>query len=130
MAAGQALRNLAIAAPPALALNAAIVAWARPQAPDFILLSYGVVLFWTLVGAAGIVLVHGLLARRGSGAVARLWKWVALALGLTVLPDLAMLLIGQVFPGQTVGAVWVLILLHATCAGAVMATSPLWRPKP
>lgn len=124
------LRNLAIAAPPALLLNAAITALAKPLAPDFWLLSYPVVLFWTAVGAAGIVGVHALLARRGPGAVGRLISWVLLALVLTSLPDVAMLAFGPWFAGQTTAGVWVLILLHASCAGAVMATAPLWRPKP
>lgn len=122
------LRNLIIAAPPALLLNAAITALARPLAPDFWLLSYPVVLFWTTIGAAGIVGAHALLARRGPGTVRRLIPWVLLALGVTVLPDLAMLAFGPWFAGQTPGGVWTLILLHATCAIAVMATAPLWRP--
>lgn len=122
------LRNLAIATPPALLVNAAITAVARPVAPDFWLLSYPVVLFWTAVGAAGIVGVHAWLARRGPGAVRRVIPWVLLALGLTILPDVAMMLTGPWFAGQTAAGVWVLILLHATCAGAVMATAPFWKP--
>ncbi len=125
-----ALRNLLVAAPPALFLNAAITAWAKPLAPGFWLLSYPVVLFWTLVGAAGIVAAHGLLTRRGPGAIRRLMPWVGLALVVTILPDLAMLATGPWFSSQTSAGVWVLVLLHVTCAGAVIATTPLWRSSP
>lgn len=111
----------------AAAVNAAICQAAQNLAPRFTLLSHAVVLFWTVVGSVAMLGVYGWLQKRSRAPLLRLVQVSLLALALTILPDIGLLLYPAPWFGPyTPPAIYVLILLHVTCAAAVLATAPLW----
>lgn len=111
----------------AAVINAAICLWAKPTAPDFVLLTPPVVVFWTVVGSCGIIGVYAWLEALRPRPFSDLLALTSVALGLTVLPDFALLIWpAKIFGPYSAPAIWVLIGLHATCALAVLASAPLW----
>lgn len=111
----------------ACAVNGAICAATKPLAVDFLLLTQPVVLFWTFVGGIGILATYAWLTTRSHHPFGWLLAACATALVVTILPDIGLLLWPVSWFGPyTVPAVWVLILLHATCAAVVLLLAPLW----
>lgn len=111
----------------ACAVNALICASSEHLAPDFALLSQPVVLFWTAVGGAGILATFAWLQTRTHHPLGWLLAACGAALAITILPDVALLVWRAPWFGPyTTPAVLVLMLLHATCAAAVLLCAPLW----
>lgn len=111
----------------ACAVNALICAFSEHLAPDFVLLSQPVVLFWTAVGGAGILATFAWLQTRSHHPLGWLHAACAVALVLTTLPDVALLAWPAPWFGPyTAPAVLVLMLLHATCAATMLLCAPLW----
>lgn len=111
----------------ACAVNGAICAATKPLAPEFVLLTQPVVLFWTFVGGVGVLATYAWLTTRSHHPFGWLLAACAVALVVTVLPDVAMLIWRAPWFGPyTAPAVGVLILLHATCAATILLLAPLW----
>lgn len=111
----------------AAVINAAICLWAKPTAPDFLLLTPAVVVCWTVIGGSGIIGVYAWLETCRPRPLRDLLGLTGAALALTVLPDFALLswTVGG-FGAYSAAAVWVLIGLHGTCALIVLASARLW----
>jgi hypothetical protein len=111
-------------------VNGSICAVTKPLAPDFILLTQPVVLFWTFVGGIGILATYRWLTMRSHHPFGWLLAASAAALILTILPDIGLLLwTAPWFGPYTAPGVWVLILLHATCAATILLLAPLWLQR-
>lgn len=100
----------------------------RPD-PAFLPLNLGPIIFFTVCGVLGAVLVYGLIGRVSRRPVWLFRRVSVFVLLLTFIPDVSMLFGGgQSFPGATIGAVITLVLMHTASWAVCLLT--LTRPVP
>ena len=120
--AGTALKTGAVAGVIAAIVNVAVSAIARgpfDASDDFVPLTPGPIVLWTIVGAIIGALGWRLIVTKKANSRALLAKLVPTVLVLSFLPDLA-LLASDSMPGQTTAGVVALMVMHVLTAAIVV----------
>ena len=120
--AGTALKAGAVAGVIAAIVNVAVSAIARgpfDASDDFVPLTPGPIVLWTIVGAIIGALGWRLIVTKKANSRALLAKLVPTVLVLSFLPDLA-LLASDSMPGQTTAGVVALMVMHVLTAAIVV----------
>ena len=119
---GTAAKTGAVAGVLAAIVNVAVSAIARgpfDASDDFVPLTPGPIVFWTIVGAIIGALGWRLIVTKKANSRALLAKLVPTVLVLSFLPDLA-LLATDTMPGQTTSGVLALMVMHVLTAVIVV----------
>ncbi len=119
---GTALKTGAVAGVLAAIVNVAVSAIARgpfDASDDFVPLTPGPIVLWTIVGAIIGALGWRLIVTKKANSRALLAKLVPTVLVLSFLPDLA-LLATDTMPGQTTAGVLALMVMHVLTAVIVV----------
>ncbi len=119
---GTALRTGTVAGVIAAIVNVAVSAVARgpfDASDDFVPLTPGPIVLWTIVGAVIGALGWRLIVTKKANSRALLAKLVPTVLVLSFLPDLA-LLATDTMPGQTTAGVLALMVMHVLTAAIVV----------
>ena len=119
---GTALKTGAVAGVLAAIVNVAVSAIARgpfDASDDFVPLTPGPIVLWTIVGAVIGALGWRLIVTQKANSRALLAKLVPTVLVLSFLPDLA-LLATDTMPGQTTTGVLALMVMHVLTAAIVV----------
>ena len=120
---GTALVAGALAGVTAAAANLLVAATARGAfgaSDEFVPLTVGPVVWWTLVGSVVGALGWRLVVTRSTRSRGVLSSLVPAVLVLSLVPDVA-LLVSDSVPGQTTAGVGALMVMHVVTAGVVVA---------
>ena len=120
--AGTALKTGVVAGVVAAVVNVAVSAVARGPfgaSDDFVPLTPGPIVWWTIVGAIIGALGWRLIVNKKANSRALLAKLVPTVLVLSFIPDLA-LLASDTMPGQTPAGVLALMVMHVLTAVIVV----------